>query len=69
MKNPEFLKVGQKLVFREGRTKAVGNVTKIIGYTPPTQAQLKAKLTSKPMQTVSRYIIIFYYKHKFFTFD
>jgi len=51
VKNPEFLKVGQKLVFREGRTKAVGNVTKIIGYTPPTQAQLKAKLTSKPMQT------------------
>jgi len=51
VKNPEFLKVGQKLVFREGRTKAVGNVTKIIGYTPPTQAQLKAKLTSKPLQT------------------
>jgi len=50
VKNPEYLKVGQKLVFREGRTKAVGNVTKIIGYTPPTQAQLKAKLTNKPVQ-------------------
>ncbi|XP_023327469.1 GTP-binding protein 1 [Eurytemora carolleeae] len=50
VKHPEYLKEGQKLVFREGRTKAVGNVTKILVYQPPTQAQLKAKLTSKPMQ-------------------
>ncbi len=28
VKNPEFLKVGQKLVFREGRTKAVGKLIK-----------------------------------------
>ena len=34
MKHPEFLKVGQRLVFREGRTKAVGNVTKIIPHAP-----------------------------------
>jgi len=50
VKHPEYLKEGQKLVFREGRTKAVGNVTKILTYTPPTQAQLKAKLTSKTIQ-------------------
>ncbi len=34
VKHPEFLKVGQRLVFREGRTKAVGNVTKIVGHIP-----------------------------------
>ena len=34
MKHPEFLKVGQRLVFREGRTKAVGNVTKIVPHAP-----------------------------------
>jgi len=48
VKHPEYLREGQKLVFREGRTKAVGSVTKIRVYTPPTPAQLKAKLTNKP---------------------
>ena len=28
----EYLKTGQRLVFREGRTKAVGSVTKIIPH-------------------------------------
>merc|ERR1719188_2075435 len=41
VKHPEFLKVGQRLVFREGRTKAVGNVTKVIPR-PPTTAEAKA---------------------------
>ena len=36
VKHPEFLKEGQRLVFREGRTKAVGNVCKIIPYIPAT---------------------------------
>ena len=34
VKHPEYLKVGQRLVFREGRTKAVGNVTKIVAHIP-----------------------------------
>ena len=34
VKHPEFLKVGQRLVFREGRTKAVGNVTKVTAHVP-----------------------------------
>merc|ERR1711936_484064 len=34
VKHPEFLKVGQRLVFREGRTKAVGNVTKVTAHIP-----------------------------------
>ena len=32
MKHPEFLKESQRLVFTEGRTKAVGKMTKIIPY-------------------------------------
>ena len=29
IKHPEYLKSGQRLVFREGRTKAVGNVLRV----------------------------------------
>jgi GTPase len=29
IKNPEYLKAGQKMIFREGRTKAVGTITKV----------------------------------------
>lgn len=35
MKNPEYLRVGQKMVFREGRTKAIGNISKVWPGTPP----------------------------------
>lgn len=37
IKNPEYLNLNQRLVFREGRTKAVGNVSKVIPM-PPTLA-------------------------------
>merc|ERR1719333_1125066 len=53
VKHPEFLKEGQRLVFREGRTKAVGNVTKIIPYVPATMAKDPKKAQSnqaKPQQ-------------------
>ncbi len=30
IKNPEYLKIGTKMIFREGRTKAVGSITKVI---------------------------------------
>ncbi|XP_037094162.1 GTP-binding protein 1-like [Pollicipes pollicipes] len=39
IKHPEYLKPGQRMVFREGRTKAVGNVTKMIPKAPPGQQQ------------------------------
>jgi GTPase len=29
IKNPEFLRVGSKLIFTEGRTKAIGKITKV----------------------------------------
>ena len=34
IKNPEYLRPGARMVFREGRTKAVGNVTKIFPHVP-----------------------------------
>lgn len=47
IKNPEFLHVGARMVFREGRTKAVGNVTTIFPYTPGSSTFHKGKPSSK----------------------
>merc|ERR1711862_280306 len=52
VKHPEYLKEGQRLVFREGRTKAVGNVNKIIPYVPAVIGKEKAKQAAKQMQQV-----------------
>jgi len=38
MKQPEYIKVNQRLVFREGRTKAVGNITKLMPLAPSTSS-------------------------------
>ena len=32
IKHPEYIKPGQRMVFREGRTKAVGNVARLIPH-------------------------------------
>merc|ERR1712000_65271 len=48
VKHPEFLKEGQRLVFREGRTKAVGNVNKVLPYTPAVIG--KEKVAAKVSQ-------------------
>lgn len=36
IKHPEYIKPGQRMVFREGRTKAVGNVVKLIPHSNNT---------------------------------
>jgi GTPase len=36
IKHPEYIKVGQRMVFREGRTKAVGNILKPLPHTSAT---------------------------------
>ena len=51
VKHPEYLKTGQRLVFREGRTKAVGSVTKIIPHVSTIgvgQGQSKGHKNIKP---------------------
>ena len=39
IKNPEYLRPGARMVFREGRTKAVGNITKIFPHVPGISPQ------------------------------
>ncbi|XP_057655340.1 GTP-binding protein 1 [Diorhabda carinulata] len=36
IKHPEYVTPGQRMVFREGRTKAVGNVIRILSHSTPT---------------------------------
>ncbi|KAI1301734.1 GTP-binding protein 1 [Halotydeus destructor] len=44
MKTPEYIRLGQKMVFREGRTKAIGTISKLISGIPPEIAnRLKPK--------------------------
>lgn len=38
IKNPEYLRLESRLIFREGRTKAVGTITKIYPYVPTAGA-------------------------------
>ncbi|VDK43117.1 unnamed protein product [Anisakis simplex] len=39
IRNPEYIRVGSRMVFREGRTKAVGTVTKVYPYAPISAAK------------------------------
>lgn len=41
MKNPEYLRLGQKMIFREGRTKAIGTIAKVELGTPPPNTKDK----------------------------
>ncbi|XP_050520166.1 GTP-binding protein 1 isoform X2 [Daktulosphaira vitifoliae] len=47
IKYPEYLRPGQRLVFREGRTKAVGNVL----YVPPSTGQVGTRQSQKPQKS------------------
>lgn len=51
IKHPEYIKPGQRLVFREGRTKAVGNVLKLIPHSSSTAVQIsRVNKPNKPLQ-------------------
>lgn len=49
IKHPEYIKPGQRMVFREGRTKAVGNVVKLIPHSNNTTTQTSR--INKPHKT------------------
>lgn len=36
IKNPEYLRVGQNMVFREGQTKAIGKIVRLIADASPS---------------------------------
>lgn len=38
IRHPEYIRIGTKMIFREGRTKAVGTIYKIIPHTSPSLA-------------------------------
>lgn len=46
IKHPEYIKPGQRMVFREGRTKAVGNVLRLIPHSGP--GSMHTSRASKP---------------------
>ncbi|GAB6022885.1 GTP-binding protein 1 [Chamberlinius hualienensis] len=43
IKNPEYIRVGMRMVFREGRTKAVGNITKLFHQANAGQSLSRSK--------------------------
>ncbi|KZC06242.1 PREDICTED: GTP-binding protein 1 [Dufourea novaeangliae] len=52
IKHPEYIKPGQRMVFREGRTKAVGNVLKLIPYSNTIAMQMSR--SNKPNKSQGR---------------
>lgn len=62
IKNPEYLSVGSRIVFREGRTKAVGTIAKVYPYTPALSKQLR----SKHMKHKGKLFIFFIFSVEFF---
>ena len=64
IKHPEYIKPGQRMVFREGRTKAVGNVLRLIshsgtGNAHTTRANKPNKLQQNRQNTNSQVIMKF----------
>ena len=43
IKSPEYLRLGMKLVFREGRTKAIGSVSKLYPHVPAQTSNTRVK--------------------------
>ena len=43
IKSPEYLRLGMKLVFREGRTKAIGSVSKLYPHIAPQSSSSRGK--------------------------
>lgn len=43
IKSPEYLRLGMKLVFREGRTKAIGSISRVFPHVPVQAANTRGK--------------------------
>ncbi|CAF1273529.1 unnamed protein product [Adineta ricciae] len=53
IKSPEYLRLGMKLVFREGRTKAIGSVSKLYPHVPAQTSNTRAKTRSQAASAAS----------------
>jgi hypothetical protein len=47
IKSPEYLRLGMKLVFREGRTKAIGSIAKLYPHVAPQTSNTRGKTRSQ----------------------
>lgn len=69
IKHPEYLKAGQRMVFREGRTKAVGNVLRIIpqslthSTTTTTRVKPNKMLPSVSSNQANPQVTVLYTQH------
>jgi hypothetical protein len=52
IKSPEYLRLGMKLVFREGRTKAIGSVSALIPHVSSQASGTRTK--TKPQTTTDQ---------------
>lgn len=50
IKNPEYLKPDMRMVFREGRTKAVGNITKLLPHVSAVAQNTRHQRSAKKAQ-------------------
>lgn len=50
IKNPEYLKTDMRMVFREGRTKAVGNITKLFPHVSAVAQNTRHQRSAKKTQ-------------------
>ncbi|CAF0825149.1 unnamed protein product [Adineta ricciae] len=53
IKSPEYLRLGMKLVFREGRTKAIGSVSRLYPHVPAQTSNTRAKTRSQTASAAS----------------
>ena len=74
IKHPEYIKPGLRLVFREGRTKAVGNVVRAIPHSSQTQSSNRSKPAkmqrySSQQQVIQNYNLVYTYLFLNFMFN
>lgn len=48
IKNPEYIHTDSRMVFREGRTKAIGTITKVYPYIPSSGSARVASIGATP---------------------
>lgn len=55
IKNPEYLKTGMRLVFREGRTKAVGTITNLFPHVSAVAQNTRQQRAAKKAQQENKH--------------
>lgn len=52
MRHPEFLQVGSRILFREGRTKGIGEVIKLVPYQETNEEKKYSPNKRKPSREI-----------------